>query len=495
LWEEHLLPLLTCKDAARLACTCKALRGVVREQFKDLGVIKVDKLQAALTTFPRARGVTLDRPVRDLDDTEVEALVEWLQEGGRGRGLERMTIKRNTDGHGNHLAHKALREGALPSLRSLDAHLLYPTHRALLTEGLVEGMHELQLKFSTGTPDRFGPMLAALGVVRQLPALARLGLQLTTHTRRDFAVPWPSFIPPSLKALRIVINCASRECGILRALASMLETSGARLDRLEVALPPTFDATGDGLIHLAQALRCCSPTLRGFHLNGFIAPRFDAPDRADQMERLRVQWTDVMAGVSACRELQVLVLPYIEVEPLFPPGTAFRRLTHLAMWDHEREHPPDAGVMGLWEMVASGGLPTLAKLKATFHPPWGGIEKVRSRVAPALEAVAGTLTHLQLGKVDRGGWLNEEVDVVFELGVAVGKLRRLKDLALDLSQDGQVYHALGQGLAASGGDGPLPLLWRVRVVPSIKTNPDLLANLLLPSVRIFCSYHARSAQP
>jgi hypothetical protein len=39
-WEDHLLPLLTCKDAARLGCTCKALRGVVREHFKDLGTIK-----------------------------------------------------------------------------------------------------------------------------------------------------------------------------------------------------------------------------------------------------------------------------------------------------------------------------------------------------------------------------------------------------------------------------------------------------------------------
>jgi hypothetical protein len=34
LWEEHLLPLLTRKEAARLACTCKALRGVLCEHFK-----------------------------------------------------------------------------------------------------------------------------------------------------------------------------------------------------------------------------------------------------------------------------------------------------------------------------------------------------------------------------------------------------------------------------------------------------------------------------
>jgi hypothetical protein len=54
-WEDHLLTLLTCKDAVRLGCTCKALKGVVREHFKDLGRIKLEKLQAALTTFPNAR--------------------------------------------------------------------------------------------------------------------------------------------------------------------------------------------------------------------------------------------------------------------------------------------------------------------------------------------------------------------------------------------------------------------------------------------------------
>jgi hypothetical protein len=44
-WEGHLLPLLTYKDAARLGCTCKALRGVVREHFRDIGPIKVEQLQ------------------------------------------------------------------------------------------------------------------------------------------------------------------------------------------------------------------------------------------------------------------------------------------------------------------------------------------------------------------------------------------------------------------------------------------------------------------
>jgi hypothetical protein len=77
----------------------------------------------------------------------------------------------------------------------------------------------------------------------------------------------------------------------------------------------------------------------------------------------------------------------------------------------------------------------------------------------------------------------------YELGVAVGRLRRLKDLALDMFEDGRIYHAMAQGLAASGGDCPLPLLWRVQVLSEVCGNADLLASLLLPSVRVFCSFH------
>jgi hypothetical protein len=221
-------------------------------------------------------------------------------------------------------------------------------------------------------------------------------------------------------------------------------------------MPSDFDDMGDGLVHVAQAVRCCSPTLRRFLLSGIdVYLDSDAEDYSSEKERLRVQWADVLAGVSACRELQVLVIPDIILEPLFPSGTALSRLTHLEISDCERKQPPDAGEVGLWELVASGGLPALAKLKVTLNGRWGG-EEVWSRVAPALEAMAGTLTHLHLemscllecrrGKSERG----------YELGVAVGKLRRLKDLALGLSQDGRTYHAFAQGLATSGGGAPSP---------------------------------------
>jgi hypothetical protein len=172
---------------------------------------------------------------------------------------------------------------------------------------------------------------------------------------------------------------------------------------------------------------------------------------------MRVQWADVLAGVSACRELQVLVLPEIVLEPLFPPGTAFGRLTHLETCDDEREHPPDAGVLGLWELMASGGLPALAKLSVT-QEGWVA-PGVRTRVGPAFEAVAGTLTHLHLRMPKYCDIRFDELEVGYELGVAVGKLGRL---TLDLFWDGRAHHATARGLAASGGDRPVPLLRQVR---------------------------------
>jgi hypothetical protein len=207
----------------------------------------------------------------------------------------------------------------------------------------------------------------------------------------------------------------------------------------------------------------------------------------------------VLAGVSACRELEVLVLPETELEPLFPPGTAFDRLTHLETCDHNRVYPAGAGTVGLWELVASGGLPALAKLSVRPQGSWLSLEEVRTRVAPALDAVAGTLTHLRLQKAGETNFSDSrsgEVDLGFELGVAVGKLRRLKDLALDLFGDGRAYHATVQGLASSGGDCPLPLLWRVGIFSVVRSNPDTVASLLLPSVRVFSSTTSpRAARP
>jgi hypothetical protein len=478
-WEDYLLPLLTCDDAAQLRCTCKALMVVVREHFKDLGRVDIDQLQAVLTCFPTARSLALSP--YGLRDVRREALVEWLRVGGRGGGITTMTATDQCDKDDEHfdIVFAALREGALPSLKVVAVHLVRETHRASLTGGLLGGMRELRLKIMR---DReWEPQLAVLGHVRQLPALARLELKLCSFGRynddddADDLVQWPHFIPPTLKALRILTDddlmphSHRLSQSLLRALPGMLGASGARLERLDVPVSSRrVQAGSDVLVHVAQALRCCSPKLKAFRLAAdqemFYISK-SAEDYARRMEQHRAEWAELMASVCAFRELEVLVLPYVDIEPLFQHGTAFDRLTHLQISDHEREHPPDAGVMGLWELMASGGLPALAKLSVRVNEGWG-LDEVNARVAPALEAVAGTLTDLHLRLWYACGWSGDERGIEYELGLAVRKLRRLRELALGLHGDGRAYHAFAQGVVAGDGGGaedhactPIPTSW------------------------------------
>jgi hypothetical protein len=159
-WEEYVLPLLTCEDAARLGRTCKALREVVREHFRALGTINLDKLQAALTTFPRARSLALDAPLDAFTPSDAKELVVWLRERGRGRGLERVNVEDFK--LGQLLVHMALQRGALPSLRLVYAFLEHPCHRASLTDGLVAAVQELHLDIScTSDAAAMEPQLAA----------------------------------------------------------------------------------------------------------------------------------------------------------------------------------------------------------------------------------------------------------------------------------------------------------------------------------------------
>jgi hypothetical protein len=85
-------------------------------------------------------------------------------------------------------------------------------------------------------------------------------------------------------------------------------------------------------------------------------------------------------------------------------------------------------------------------------------------------------------------------DVGYELGLAVGKLRRLKDLILHLSEDGRFYHAVAQGLAASGGERPNPLLWRLMLPGTIWSHAHEVASLLLPSVQSFVTPLIRNSR-
>jgi hypothetical protein len=158
--------------------------------------------------------------------------------------------------------------------------------------------------------------------------------------------------------------------------------------------------------------------------------------------------------VSCCEGLERLEVPWGVFESLPPTCPAFKRLTqlHLTNW---------VGGIDLsspvWERVGSGLLPALADLSICCKRLWwvrdeegdGG----ECLLMGALEAVAGTLRRLALRSIRKP----EPPPVVacHELGVAIGKLRRLRYLSLCLSGDGRSYQAAGRGLAASGGCPPL----------------------------------------
>jgi hypothetical protein len=138
----------------------------------------------------------------------------------------------------------------------------------------------------------------------------------------------------------------------------------------------------------------------------------------------------------------------------------------------------------VWDLMASGRMPDLAELCLHCKQlSWGHCGKGAQggyRLARALEGVAGTLKRLTL----ESDILHEDVPVAarHDLGVAIGKMRRLTYLSLCLFADGRAYQAVGRGLAASGGCPPLSELHLDRV----QRNIDGIVyetNLIVPSVR------------
>jgi hypothetical protein len=300
-WEDHLLPKLTCKDAARLGCTCEALRTIVREHFKeDLGEISLKQLRAPLTAFPRGRAVTLKCQDKAWTSNESRNLSAWLREGGRGRHLATLVIR--SDGRAaSDFVHVALREGAFPSLTRVDANLEYDIPRASLTGGLLRGMHELHL---TVTSSDVEPQLAALGLVRELPALGKLELEVRPDWRNNGPVQWPPFIPPSLKALSIELSDNRFSLFLLPALPSMLKASGAGLERLETKTASYFrKAVDDRLVHVVGVLRCCSPTLKVLDLAkrggiSITSGRDEEDEHQSRVERLHAVGGDGVRGAA-----------------------------------------------------------------------------------------------------------------------------------------------------------------------------------------------------
>jgi hypothetical protein len=134
--------------------------------------------------------------------------------------------------------------------------------------------------------------------------------------------------------------------------------------------------------------------------------------------------------------------------------------------------------------MANGRLPALATLRIDFcngllwEEGQGGGEG-GCRLASAFEAVAGTLRRLTFS----GGRVTDlPARACYELGGAIGKLRRLRYLQLQFISDGRAIHEVARGLAASGG---CPELFAVDA-DDISKNLDWLVHepsLIVPSVR------------
>jgi hypothetical protein len=131
--------------------------------------------------------------------------------------------------------------------------------------------------------------------------------------------------------------------------------------------------------------------------------------------------------------------------------------------------------------VANGRLPALARLSLGCEKGLvGGEGEGVGRLARAFEALAGTLKSLSVTMYGTG---DSPAGACYELGAAIGKLRRLKYMTLKVSPDGRNYAAVARGLAASGGCPELFALqlWGIQCnIDWLIAKPSLLA---LPSVR------------
>jgi hypothetical protein len=291
-------------------------------------------------------------------------------------------------------------------------------------------------------------------------------------------VDFPPFIPLSLKTLTLKVVPSCRLEPLLCGVASMLQTSNVTLDAFKIELRgnasyPTFHSSTEGGAALAQVLHACSSTLKTLQLPGWGF--CDA-----YVFELRP------CLISCCDTLEVLhchgglftALP--ATCPIFP------RLTELRL----ERGADDKGfylVQQQWDVMINGRLPALTSLSLPYIYGYfsGKGESAREgcrQLTRAFEAVAGTLRRLTLTggcSQDNGGMLRSARQ---RLGAAIGKLRRLRYLKLDLFTDAWDHHAMGEGLASSGG---CPELLRLEL-HGIRENIVRITgepSLIVPSVR------------
>jgi hypothetical protein len=446
--------MLSIQEAAGLRGACKALKGLVRGWPMRLGDVGVGDLEAALSCLPATESleIAMEQPLAPAEESRV---VEVLR--GHGGTLKRVKAYEEA---AEQLLSSAVRVGALPNLTYFEFSLQDPSDWEILSGGMLPLLEEVQVGIKADDEDQ----VAALEHVRRLEHLQRLRLMFGRAREAAF----PPFIPPSLKALLLFIHPVETLEALLRELPSMLQASGVGLEMFYVAIYNQLSAEGGAA--LAHVLHTCSSTLKTVHLQGLDSHGGGLLGTACIPE--------LVAGLlRCCATLEVLWCPWSVFSALPATCPTFPRLTKLCI-DLQKGRVDCTSPA--WDIMATGRLPALASLKIS-HPTgmlWG---QGGGRLARALEAVGGTLRKLSLsGAGPLGDGLPSGNR--YELGAAIGKLRRLRFLKLQLFSDGRDYHAVGEGLAASGG---CPELVKVKV-HDLSNNVDWLTyepSLILPSVR------------
>jgi hypothetical protein len=447
--------MLSTAEAAGLRGVCKALKALVMRWAVSVEARDAWDLEAALTCFPATESFKCwSYEIRP--SAEAPRMVELLR--GHGGTLKRVEV--GWEGS-RRLLSSAVLAGALPSLTYFDLSPEHAVHRLFLSRGMLRLLEDVRVRVRMDKEEQ----VEALGHLADLPHLRRRRL----FCERAGEASFPPFIPPSLKTLILHIKSVDTIESLFRELPSMLEANGASLEEIETAMP--VDTS------LALVLRTCSSTLKTVKLTD--------PYGRPRPECIR----DVMPClVSCCDTLEVLHCPGAVFSSLPAASPAFPRLNELRL-----EGGASVVTTGLpaCVMMADGRLPALASLEikdllsAVLWGPGGALE------ARPLEGVAGTLRRLSL----RAGSLRagSPAGASYELGLAIGKLRRLRYLELNLFRDGRDYHAVARGMAASGG---CPQLSEVVIgqppeaaMDGLSRNADWLAlepSLIVPSVRDLC---------
>jgi hypothetical protein len=377
---------------------------------------------------------------------------------GHGGTLKRVTMC--GDGSTG-LLESAVQSGALPNLTYFRFSPEDPAHRQIVSSGMLSLLEEIEV--TTMQVDE--EQLAVLGHLRRLQHLK--SFELMCHGAEEAASQFPPFIPPSLKSVDMTIYIPATLASLLRDLPSMLRASGANLEKIDFTCAGELHA--DFGAALAQVFRSCASTLKTLKLSTRVGDVFSR----ECIHQL------VPGLMSCCNTLEVLHCPWAVFSALPATCPTFPRLIELSL-DGEIDLTSPA-----WGIIADGRVPALASLGITVgrnlllgRPEGEGF----GRLVRAFEAVAGTLKRLRVSRGWAGQGYSMPAGACHELGAAIGKLRRLRYLFLSLSQDGRDLHAVGRGMADSGG---CPELFWVQV-HGLERNYDWLTfepSLIAPSVR------------